>query len=335
MKKKNLLYICLLLAGLLPLIFLGSCKKDTLDSDDLLVYVAGDYASTTNTVTAPFLHTPVNVSGDSVIRVAASATRNVAANVDVTFTADTTLVAQYNTTNKANCLALPASNYKIINPGKHTIASGNVVSDSMEIDILNPAVLTNPGGYLLPLSIATIAGKDKGVRISTNRKTVFINVTYIFNNIIASQSPLTGTLFSRTGWNLTVSNTTSGALGPAMLDGNNSTAWRSSNSSSAAKYVILNTGAQQTVSGFQLSPDYVTTNENPTQIRISTSPDSTTWTVQGIWTGTAPATGSNAANPDLKGIGFIAPVQAKFYRFDITAWISGSRTGIGELNAVQ
>ena len=335
MKKKNLLYKSMLLAGLLPLIFLGSCKKDTLDSDDLLVYVAGDYASTSNTVTAPFLHTPLNVSGDSVIRIAASATRNVLADVDITFSADTSQVAQYNTTNKTGCVALPAANYKIVNPGKHTIASGNVVSDSMEIDILNPAVLTNPNGYLLPLSIATIAGKDKGVRISTNRRTVFVNVTYIFNNIVATQSPLTGALFSRTGWILTVSNTTAGALGPAMLDGNNSTAWRSSNSSTAAKYVILNMGAQQKVSGFQLVPDYVTTTENPTQIKVSTSADSVSWTVQGIWAGTAPAAGSSAASPDIKGVDFIAPVQAKFYRFDITAWISGSRTGIGELNAVR
>jgi hypothetical protein len=317
------------------LILLGACKKDTLDSSDLLVYVAGDYASTTNTVTVPFLHTPLNVSGDSAIMIAASATRNVAASVDVTFTPDTTQVSVYNTANKTSCLALPAANYKIVNTSKHTIATGNVSSDSMEIDILNPAVLTNPGGYLLPVTITTIAGKDKGVKVSSNRKTVFINITYLFNNIIGAQTPLAGTLFSRTGWNVTVSNTTAGALGPAMLDGSNTTAWRSSNSSTAAKYVILNMGSSQKVSGFQLVPDYVTTTENPTQIKVSTSPDSTTWTAQGTWIGTGPATGSSAANPDIKGINFISPVQAKFYRFDITAWVSGSRAGIGELNAVQ
>jgi hypothetical protein len=333
MKKYLVFPGSLVLLG--SLLFLDSCKKDSLDSSDLLIYVAGDYASTTNTVTLPFLHTPVNVSGDSAVMIAASATRNVAAAVDVTFLPDTTQVSVYNTANKTSCLALPAANYKIVNPGKHTIATGNVASDSMEVDILNPAVLTNPGGYLLPLTITTIAGKDKGVRISTNRKTVYINVTYIFNNIVGAQTPLTGTLFSRTAWNVTVSNTTAGALGPAMLDGSNTTAWRSSNSSTAAKYVILNMGSSQTVSGFRLTPDYVTTTENPTQIKVSTSPDSTAWTVQGIWSGTAPATTSSATNPDYKGINFIAPVQAKFFRFDITAWVSGSRTGIGELNAVQ
>jgi hypothetical protein len=120
-----------------------------------------------------------------------------------------------------------------------------------------------------------------------------------------------------------------------MLDGNNSTAWRSSNSSTAAKWVILNMQSAQTVRGFQLTPDYVSTGDNATQIRVSTSPDSVTWTVQGIWNGTGPAAGTNATNPDLKGINFLAPVQAQYFRLDILKWVSGSRTGIGELNAIQ
>ena len=162
MKKSNIYLSGLIcLAGAVLLLLGGSCKKDGLASSDLLVYVAGDYASTTNTVTAPFLHTPAGVSGDSVFHVAAAATRNVTAAVDVTFTADTTLVAEYNGANKTNCLALPAGTYTLVNPGKHTIAAGAIASDSMEIDITDPASLTNPGGYLLPLSITAIAGKDK------------------------------------------------------------------------------------------------------------------------------------------------------------------------------
>ena len=120
-----------------------------------------------------------------------------------------------------------------------------------------------------------------------------------------------------------------------MLDGSNSTAWRSSNSSTAVKWAILNMGSQQAIRGFQLVPDYVSTGDNATQIRVSTSADSATWQVQGIWNGTGPATGSSAASPDLKNINFIAPVQARYFRLDILAWVSGSRAGIGELNAVQ
>ncbi|HEY4337145.1 MAG TPA: hypothetical protein VGM89_14645, partial [Puia sp.] len=63
MKKQYSSLSLLCLAGAAVVLLLGSCKKDGLDSSDLLVYVAGDYASTTNTVTTPFLHTPAGVSG--------------------------------------------------------------------------------------------------------------------------------------------------------------------------------------------------------------------------------------------------------------------------------
>jgi hypothetical protein len=94
-------------------------------------------------------------------------------------------------------------------------------------------------------------------------------------------------------------------------------------------------GGLQTLKGLQLTPDYVTTNENPTQVTVSISTDSVTWISQGVWTGTKPATGTNAANPDIKGISFIAPVQARYFRLDISAVVSGSRAGIGEINAVE
>ncbi len=80
MKKTNFLYKAILIAGFMSLVFLHSCKKDELDSSDLLVYVTGDYASEQQYgKPVPFLHTPVSVSGDSTIKIAASATRGVAA----------------------------------------------------------------------------------------------------------------------------------------------------------------------------------------------------------------------------------------------------------------
>jgi hypothetical protein len=94
-------------------------------------------------------------------------------------------------------------------------------------------------------------------------------------------------------------------------------------------------GTLQTIKGLQLTPSYVSTNDNPTKITVSISTDSLTWTSQGTWTGTRPATGTTAANPDYKGIAFIAPVQTQYVRLDITAVVSGSRAGIGEVNAVQ
>ncbi len=320
---------------LLGLILLGSCKKNNgLDSKDLLVYMQGDFGSASNTITASLTQTPVAVWGNTTFTVQAWSTRQMVAATEVYLVPDSQSVAQYNLVNKKSCLMMPAGTYSI-DASNHVIAADSLQSDPFTVTITNAAALTDTNGYVLPLTINKVTGNDKGVGISGNRATAYLYVPYAFTNVDTVQTPLSGTLLDRTAWKVTVSNTTSGALGPAMLDGSNTTAWRSSNSSTAAKYVILNMGSQQSVAAFQLVPDYVTTTENPTQIKVSTSPDSTTWTVQGIWKGTGPAATSSAASPDIKGVNFLAPVQAKFFRFDITAWVSGSRTGIGELNAVQ
>jgi hypothetical protein len=316
-------------------LLLTSCRKDELASKELAIYVPGEYGTVSNAVQVPFVHTPLDVIGNTTVKIAALATREVPADVSVTITPDLAMVDKYNRDNNTSRLPLPDNTYKIINPGKQTIRSGSFTSDSLQIEITGAASLTNPNGYLLPLKIAAVESEDKGVKISDTRATVYIEVTYAFNNIQASQTPLAGTLAVRTGWLTTVSNTTTGALGPAMLDGNNSTAWRSSNSSTAAKWVILDMGSQQTVTALRLTPNYVSVSENPTTIVVSTSSDNINYFVQGTWKGTGPVTGSSATNPDFKGINFIAPVQARYYRLDITSQVSGSRVGIGELNAVQ
>ena len=322
--------------GLLLTAALASCKKDEgLVSKELLVYMPGEYGSTNNTVTLPLLHTPVSVSGTTVAKLAPRATREVAADIDVTVAADTSLVRNYNRVNGKNLLILPDNTYRIVNPGKFRIKAGSVSADSLQIEITRPEMLKNPAGYLLPLSIVRLDGTDKGAAISSNQRAVYINVTYSYSNIDTLQSTLAGTLMSRTGWSVTVSNTTAGALGPAMLDGSNTTAWRSSNSSTAAKWVILDMGSAQTVKGFRLTPNYVAVAENPTTIAVSTSTDNITFAAQGSWRGAGPSGTSSATNPDIKNISFIAPVPARYFRFDITSQVSGSRAGIGELNAVQ
>lgn len=335
MKKKSRLHKKIQLVTLVVLTLLGSCKKNGgLDSKDLLVYVQGDYGSTNNSITASLTLTPVTVWGNTSFQVPVYSTRPVVADAVVYVYPDSTAVTRFNQVNNKKCLLLPAATYAI-DANQHKIRADSMRSDPLTIKITNPAALTDTNGYVLPLTVGKVTGQDKGVVISTNRATAYLYIPYAYTNVDTVQTPLSGTVMSRTGWNVTVSNTTSGALGPAMVDGNNSTAWRSSNSSTAAKYAILNMGGQQTVKGFQLVPDYVATTENPTQIKISTSADSLSWTIQGVWKGTGPATGSTATSPDIKGIDFIAPVQAKFVRFDITAWVSGSRAGIGEINAVQ
>lgn len=311
-----------------------SCKKDELSSRELLVYLAGDYSRVDNRVVTPFVHNPVSITGATQTGFAVYATREVPADIDVTVAADMAKVDAFNQQNGTTFLPLPAANYRIVNPGTYKITAGTLKSDSVRIEILNPGQLTDPKGYLLPFTITNISGEDKGAAISSNQRTVYINVTYEFNNVLPGQAPAAGTAMSRTGWSVTVSNTTSGALGPAMIDGSNTTAWRSSNTASAAKWAVVNMGSQKAVSSFLMVPNYVTTTENATQITVSSSNDNTNWTVQGTWRGTGPATGSSATAPDIKGINFASPVTAQYFRLEITAWVSGNRVGIAELNAL-
>ncbi|MCG2615323.1 discoidin domain-containing protein [Terrimonas sp. NA20] len=323
---------CFLLASLVT-----SCKKDELSSREMLVFLQPDKAGIpTRTQTVAFVHNPVEVIGSTNAEVFAYTSREVPANVEIQLAADPSKLAEYNTLYAANCIILPDANYRLVNGNKYSIAAGSSQSDPIAIEILNPGQLQNPGGYLLPLTIQSISSSDKGVAVSSTHATVYVRVTYEFNNIARTQAPLTGgTLLSRTGWVLTVSNTTSGALGPAMVDGNNATAWRSSNSATALKWVQVDLGAQRTMKGFQLVPNYAAVAENATRMTVSTSNDNITWTVQGVWNGTGPATTSSATNPDLKGVNFASPVAARYFRLDINAQTSGNRVGIGELNVVQ
>jgi hypothetical protein len=68
---------------------------------------------------------------------------------------------------------------------------------------------------------------------------------------------------------------------------------------------------------------------------ISTSDDNVTYSVQGTWKGTGPASGSSASAPDYKGVNFITPVTARYFKFDITARVNGNIVGVAEINAIQ
>lgn len=316
-------------------LLLNACKKSTgLDSRDLVVYMQGDFGDVHNAETAALTLTPVAVWGNTIFHFSAWSTRGVVDATTVNIIPDSTGVAAFNQAANKHALLMPSNTYSI-DANQHTIPADSMQSDPITVTITDPAALTDTNGYVLPLTIEKVSSNDHGVTISSNRATAYLYVPYMFTNIDTADAPNPGTVLSRTGWTITVSNTTNGSPAASMVDGNSSTAWRSSNSSTAAKYVIVNMQAGQTITGFELSPDYVSTGDNATQIQVSTSVDSLSWTVQGIWKGTGPATGTSAANPDYKWIDFLSPVQAQYFRFDILSRVSGNRAGIGELNVLQ
>jgi hypothetical protein len=325
---KSLLMI-LFLCGLF------SCKKDDLNSKELLTFIKSD-GSDIHISNLVFKRSMLSATGDSVARIAAYLTREISSDVVVNIGVDENLVSDYNTANKTKLVLLPAANYKFTGSSQLTVRAGSVVSaDSLKIQLVDRMKLTDDNGYVLPLSIREVSGKDKGAKASENYRTVFVVVKGSYSNIADAQLSLDGTVGARTSWVLSVSNTTAGALGPAMVDNNNTTAWRSSNSSTAVKWVSVDMGTAQQIKGFRLVPNYVAVAENATAITVSTSMDNVTWTAQGSWKGTGPSATSSAASPDIKNINFIVPVQARYFKLDITAWTSGSRVGIGELNVVQ
>ena len=338
--KKPLLSIPGIILLFLVTFTTTSCKKEGLVSKELLVFLSGDKAGTpTNTRTVPFIHTPIGIEGNTIIDVSAYATREVPADITIYINPSVGLINEYNQKNNTNLLELPFATYNMITPNKQVMPAGTMESAPIQIEIIHPELLTNPNGYILPLTLTKIESNDKGVKISTTHATMYLKITYEFSNVVQTETPLSSTLMSRTGWSVTVSNSSSGTANQAsnMLDGSNSTVWRSSNSSTAAKTVTLNMGSVQQVSGFRISPNYNNTNENAVQMTISTSTDNVNYTFQGIWRGKGPAAGTNATNPDYKGVTFVVPVQARYWRFDITAWVASTVNvvGIAEINGIQ
>jgi hypothetical protein len=333
MKKRNSFKRIILPVSLLVL--LGACKKDdVLESQELLVYMQGDYGTANNQITAALTNTPIDIWGNRTYKLPIQATREVTTDVTLNVQPDAKYVGTFNTDNKLKAKMMPENSYKL-NSGTHTIKAGSAIVNTLEVQIIAPNLFTDTTGYVLPVTIASVVSDDKGVQISTNKSTAYVYVPYKYTNIDTVQTPLAvGTVMGRTGWAVTVSNTTSGALGPAMLDGSNTTSWRSSNAV-AEKWVVLNMGSSKLVKGFRLVPNYVTTTENATAIIVSSSTDNVTWKVLGTWKGTGPAAGSSATAPDLKNINFLVPIQAQYFRFEITAQVSGNRVGIAELNGIE
>lgn len=324
-----------MLLGIFPLMAV-SCKKEEIRSRELKVFLQPDIEGiATQTQSLSFTHTPADVRGERDTEVYAYLSREINHDVTVYLAAAPDRLASYNATYSLETELMPAGSYQITSGDKYTIPAGQRQSNPIRISITTPQVLTNPDGYVLPLAITKVESKDKGAIVSTSHDVIYLRVHYNYTNVETTQAVPTGTLMDRAGWSVTVSNTTSGAPATNLVDGNNSTVWRSSNSASAAKWIQVDMGSAQTIKGFRLSPNYTNTNENATGLTILSSNDNTNWTTQGKWTGTGPASGTNATNPDFKGVQFIEPVTARYYRIEYTSWVSGNRVGLAELNAIQ
>jgi hypothetical protein len=319
-----------ILSSIVILTSLASCKKtDDLNSKELLTYIKSDYGN--NNIPLAFTRTPVSIYGDSTVKFAAYLTRETSVDVSLNIKADESLVSTYNTANKTSFELLPSVNYKIIN-NTLNVKAGNIASiDSAKIQLVNVKNLTSDKGYLLPISISDLNTSDKGITASTNFKTIYLVVTSKFNNVDASNLSLTGPNLSRVGWTVTTSGSYSGKGVSRVLDGSNSTAWDSDGRMPA--WIILDMAASKTVNGFSIVPSYEYRTDDFLAMDVLSSDDGIIWKEQGQYNGTATASSSTAANPDIKTVKFYGPVTARYFKFNITKTTDGSYAGMAELNA--
>ena len=149
-----------------------SCKKDKAeDINGLLVYTSNNEGA----YNQPSLGLVVQGSqafGRDNLKIAASVTRPSTVNIEAQFVLDTSLVRAFNENNNTTLLPAPAAAFQLANNGRFTIRQGALVSDSVQVTVVNPQLFTDPRGYVIPLVIKSTNGQDN--LISTNRNTYFV-----------------------------------------------------------------------------------------------------------------------------------------------------------------
>lgn len=322
---------------LLLMALLCSCKKEGLNSKELLAFIKFDGADVKQGSIA-FSRTPVAISGASEIGFAGYLTRATSADVSMTVAADEAKLAQYNANNKTAYVLLPVANYKIVGSGTLNIKSGSTVSaDSIKIQLIDRGKLTDPNGYVLPLSISQVNSGDKGVLASTTYRTIYVVVTSTYSNIdLAVKTPVAGTMVNRTSpvWTIVAASTpyTASYAAANVLDGKNTTSWFASGTNS---FITLDMATSNTVKGFVLMPSYAFGSVyNATAIEVQISTDNVSWTSQGTYTADPVSASSSATAPDNRNINFYVPVACRYAKF-IMRTLPNSYGGFSEINAIQ
>lgn len=325
------------IAILLLTAVLFSCKKDELNSKELLAFIKFDGADV-KLGNISFSRTPIAIAGGSEIRFAGYLTRETTADVNITVTTDEAKLAQYNKDNKTAYVLLPAANYKIAGSGTVNILAGSTISaDSIKVQLIDRAKLTDPNGYLLPLSVTQVSSNDKGVQPSTTYRTIYVVVNSVFSNIdLSSKTAVTGMVIDRTNpaWTVTAASApyTSAYAGANVLDGKNTTSWFASG---ANCFITLDMAASNTIKGFTLVPSYAFGAQyNATGIEVQISDDNVTWISQGAYTADAVLSSSSATSPDNRNINFYGPVTCRYVKF-VMKTLPNSYGGFSEINAIK
>lgn len=319
---------------------MSSCEDDV-NSKDLLAYirlhrtVANYSLSCAYQPDGTILITDATKASSTKFAFEAGLTRTSVENTQLIFALDESLVEKYNKDNNTNLEFVKADAISFDSNGNIGLSAGiATVYDTVRIDFskLEPAK-----NYLLPINITSVKSRDKGIVPSSNTSAIFLKITTgICNNISPDTEAPSGTIVSRTTWNVTASDVNVPEnKAENMLDEDLATIWHGLKSTPSS--ITLDLGSEKSIKAFKISAlSGSLFSHNPKFISVEGSNNTTSWELFG----TSPqlARPASATTPMLENyITIIYPkVKYRYYRLNITThWSLSLGSGIAELNALE
>lgn len=193
----------------------------------------------------------------------------------VTFSTDTTKIADYRAKYGNSALLLPTASYLYYKPTV-AIAAGTSVSEPAVLNLSFQTMLKARSTYVLPLAIAAVDGQ---VQDPKTRRVVY----YVFNTGDALYVDHTGYTLTATASSVNGTNVAGRAVDANTLG----TYWLSNITQSLPQWVSADFGREVTFSGldyfFPTAVVYATVGGNVTSAKIETSSDNINWTDKGTY----------------------------------------------------
>lgn len=311
--KLNLLAICI------AVLLCMACKKDKSGREALAEgRVTFNLPASTDVVAST-----LDIKNVTLVTTEMKAVLQGAASSDVhyvTFTADTTKIAEYRTKYGSSAQLLPTSSYLFY---KSTVAipAGANISESAVLNLSFQTVLKARTAYVLPLAIASVDGEVQDPKI---RRVVY----YVFNTGDAVYVDHTGYTLTATA-----SSTNGTNVAGRAVDGNTlGTYWLSNITQALPQWISIDFGREINFSGldyfFPTAANYATLGGNTTSVKLETSSDNTTWTDKGTYA-------VDIKNAERKQtLNLPSLTTARYLRFTILAAVPYSGYSVGFVSEI-
>ena len=316
----------LYIAGLLCVLcgFMASCSDDDLYSMDQKVYVN---SGINGILSLHLIDTPIGiVTEQKTLGFPVVSSRELAADAEITFKVNESLVESYNTLNEKEYKVLPASCYTIKNLVVKMKQGEFTSQDSVKVEISKLDDVELGETYLLPITMSSVVTDDKGLQVSANLNTIYLKIDKEYR-IYSSDAISEDKLMDNTGWSITSSSRVYDGNVANTMDGKPNTVWFVSSSTSIAD---LDMKAEQTINGVSFCPYYgvySTSTYSAKGVTISTSTDGVNY--EELLSASLKTDGSLSA-PAYNYLGLYSSVKTRYLRFTFTN--TTSYVGINLIN---